>query len=359
MKKNIAQYLWIALLPMILACAKIEKKPISESESHSEKPIFAQKFEFLNDGVRVTEPWPGALKAIDYHFEKAPERIVVTSTTHLPYLELLGLENKVVGFPSTQYISSEKFRNLVANGQITDLGPDGQINLELLIGVRPDVVFAFDMGSESASLDKIKEAGIQVIYDADFLETSALGKAEWIRFFGKIFHLESRADSIFQGIAQRYDSLKSLTKNITSRPTIMSGVMYGDTWFLPAGKNWAAGFYADAGGDYLWSSSEGSDWLEISFESVFDIANDADFWIGISTFQSKAELQSQDQRYAAFSAFGEDRLYNYNKRISPTGGYDFFESANARPDLVLADLITILHPELMPDYETYYFLKLP
>lgn len=352
-------HLAIAILPILWSCSKTEKKAENNTKPEVLSAKYAQKFEFLEDGVRVTEPWPGATQAIDYHFEKAPQRIVVTSTTHLPYLELLGLENQVVGFPSTQYISSEKFRKRVAEGHITDLGPDGQINLELLIGVQPDVVFAFDMGSESSSLDKIKEAGIQVIYDADFLENSALGKAEWIRFFGKIFNLENRADSIFNKISTKYDSLKTLTQNITFKPTIMSGVMYGDAWFLPAGKNWASSFYQDAGGNYLWAETEGSDWLEISFESVFEKASQAEYWIGISTFQTKEELKSQDQRYASFASYEQDKLYNYNKRISPTGGYDFFESAYARPDLVLADLIAILHPELLPEYETYYFQKLP
>lgn len=320
---------------------------------------YANKFELHGDQVTVTEPWPGATRSIAYPLQEAPKRVVVTSTTHLPYLEMLGVEDRLVGFPSTQYISSPKIRKLVEEGEITNLGPDGNINLELLISLEPDAVFAFDMGSESASLDKIAESGIPVIYNADYLETSALGRAEWIKFFGAFFDQENRADSIFSVIANRYDSLKSLKKNAAARPTIFSGVLYGDVWFLPGGKNWAAEFYQDAGGHYLWANDSTSGWLEISFESVYDKAHHADFWIGTSTFNTRKELIGQDARYAEFRAYQDDQIYNYNKRISPSGGYDFFESGYARPDIVLADLIRMLHPELLPGYETYYFQKLP
>jgi len=320
---------------------------------------YAKKFNISEAGLTVSEPWPGATQSITYPIKNDPHRIVVTSTTHLPYLEMLGLEDRLVGFPSTQYISSEKIRKLVEDGKITDLGPDGNMNLELLIALQPDVVFAFDMGRESSTLDKIEEAGIPVVYNADYLEASALGRAEWVKFFGVYFQKEQKADSIFNHIADRYDSLKALASSVSKKPTLFSGVMYGDIWFLPGGKNWAAEFYQDAGGEYLWAGDSSTGWLEISFESVFDKAQLADFWIGTSTFNTMQELVGQDARYGEFDAYKNDQVFSYNKRISPSGGYDFFESGYARPDIVLADLISVLHPELMPGYETYYFQKLP
>lgn len=339
-------------------------QPAKESKEETSKKFtsqlkYATKFKIEDQLLTVTEPWPGAVRPIKYTPETTPKRIIVTSTTHLPYLELLGLEDRLVGFPSTQYITSPKIRKLVEQGKITDLGPDGSLNLELLISLEPDAVFAFDMGNESTSLDKIKEAGIDVIYDSDYLETSSLGRAEWIKFFGAFFNKEAEADSIFQAIEYRYDSLKQMTTDVKSRPTVLSGVMYGDIWFLPGGENWAAGFYKDAGGNYLWSEDSTSGWLEISFESVFDKAHAADFWIGTSTLNTRDEIAGQDARYAAFEAYKNGAVYNYNKRKSPSGGLDFFESGYARPDIVLTDLIAILHPELLPDYETYYFQQLP
>lgn len=350
-------FILLSLFHMLFSCSS----PSRNAKQHTalQQLEYANKFEILKDGLKVIEPWPGAVKPKTYWIKEVPKRIVVTSTTHLPYLELLGLADNLVGFPNTQYISSPTFRKRVEEGKITDLGPDGNINLELLIALQPDVVIAFDMGNESTTLDKIEEAGIPVVYNADYLETSALGRAEWIKFFGKYFQKEQVADSVFSKIKSRYDSLKQLVSQVSERPTVFSGVLYGDTWFLPGGQNWAAGFYKDAGGTYLWADNSSTGWLEVSFESVFDKASQADFWIGTSTFNTRDELAGQDSRYEEFTAFPQHKIYSYNKRISETGGYDFFESGYARPDIVLADLIRIIHPELLVDYETYYFQKLP
>ncbi len=353
-----SRFYFLAIL-IIAGCTPPQEKEQSTGRALNTQVKFAKKFAVEENAIIVKEPWPGAVAPISYAPDTPPQRVVVTSTTHLAYLEMLGVEDRIVGFPSTQYITSPVIRKLVNDGKITDLGPDGSMNLELLISLAPDAVFAFDMGSESTTLDKIEESGIPVFYNADFLETSSLGRAEWIKFFGAFFDKEKEADSIFTSIVQRYDSLKALAADAQNQPSIVSGVMYGDTWFLPGGQNWAAEFYRDAGGRYLWKNDSTSGWLEISFESVFEKAGEADFWIGTSTFNTKKELAGQDTRYTHFKAFKVDEVYNYNKRLGPTGGYDFFESAYTRPDRVLADLIFILHPELLPDYDTYYFQKLP
>lgn len=320
---------------------------------------YASTFHFEEkDGKRwlvVDKPWPNARQAKRYKLDKPLERVVCTSTTHLPYFEMLGKTDAVIGFPNVNYISSPAFVKRAKNGDIQDLGPDGNLNLELLLSLQPDAVIAFDMGGESAMLDKIEEAGIPVIYNADFLETSPLGRAEWIRFFGALLGEDQAADSIFRVIASDYERLSRLAKKSKEKPKVLSGVVYGDTWFLPGGKNWSSVFYENAGGEYVYANDSTTGWMELSFEAVFDRAADAPYWIGTSTFDTKAALLAADARYAGFEAFQSDRVYNYSKRKGPQGGYDFLESGYARPDLVLGDLIKILHPELLPDYETVYF----
>ncbi len=307
----------------------------------------------------IDEPWPNATKPIKYKLEETPKRIVCTSTSHLPFFELLGGEEYVVGFPNLNYISSEVFIERSKEGLLTDLGPDGSMNMELLLGINPDAVIAFDMGGESKTLDKIKESGIPVYYNSDFLEQSPLGRAEWIKFFGALIDKEAEADSIFSFIESEYLRVKERASSVQDKPSILSGVVYGDTWFLPGGNNWAATFFNNAGGKYLWNSDTTSGWLELSFEAVYDKGNDADKWIGTSTLNTRKEMLSQEDRYSSFAPFENDEVYNYNKRIGPNGGYDFFESGYSRPDLVLSDLIKILHPQLLPTYETVYFQKLP
>ena len=343
---------------MLLGCEK--NKPANRlHETLSSQPMdYATKFNIQEDYLRVMEPWPGSTSTIEYTFERIPQRVVVTSTTHLPYLELLGLEDKLVGFVGTPNIYSEKINERLKAGEIKEVGINGKINLELLLASQPDLVIAFDLGGESSILDKIVEAGIPIVYNSDFLEETALGRAEWIKFFGYIFDKSKIADSIFSGMVERYQYLKNLTQNVTERPSVFSGVVYGDTWFLPGGKNWSAQFIKDAGGTYVWEDNLSSGWLELSFETVLDRAREARFWIGVASINTRTELMAQDARYELFEAYQEQRIYNYNKRIGNDGGFDFFESAYARPDLVLADLIRILHPELLPDHPTYYFQKI-
>lgn len=350
--------IWFLGLSVLLACTQGKKEEV-KSDMQVE---YATAFHF-EDGesgrvLVVDEPWPNAMTPKKYPLGKSLNRVVCTSTSHLPYFEMLGKEDVVVGFPNVSYISSEVFRRKVEEGEITDLGPDGGMNMELLLSLQPDAVIAFDMGGESATLDKIAEAGIPVYYNSDFLESSPLGRAEWIKFFGALLDEEQKADSIFSSIADEYNRLVDLTKDVAETPTVLNGVVYGDTWFMPGGGNWASEFYANAGGEYLWASDTTSGWLELSFEAVFDKGREADFWIGTSSYNSKEEMLGAESRYAKFEPFQEDRVYNYSKLRSPTGGYDFFESGYARPDLVLSDLIKILHPELLPAYETVYFEQL-
>lgn len=306
----------------------------------------------------VDEPWPKAKTRKEYLIEKAPNRVICTSTSHLPYFELLGLEERVVGFPNAQYISSGTFINRLNQGKLVDVGTDGSINLELMMSLDPDLVIGFDTGAESISLNKIEELGIPVIYNADFLEKTPLGRAEWIKVIGAIFDKDELADSIFNEIENKYNQLKEAGLSVTERPTILSGTVYGDTWFLPGGQNWASIFFENAGGNYLWRSDSTSGWLELSFESVYEKAYKAEFWLGVSSFRSLKEMKGQEDRYSNFDSFSKGKVYNFNKRIGPNGGLDFFESGYARPDIVLADLLKILHPELIPEHETYYFQQL-
>ena len=343
---------------VLFGCEKNKSIDQFQKNISGQSMDYATKFNIQEDHLKVIEPWPGAASAIKYKFEKIPERVVVTSTTHLPYLELLGLEDKLVGFVGTNNIYSEKINAKLKNGQIIEVGINGKINLELLLATQPDVVIAFDLGGESSILDKIIEAGIPIVYNSDFLEETALGRAEWIKFFGYIFGELNLADSIFNGVIERYHQLKNLTQNVIERPSVFSGVVYGDTWFLPGGKNWSAQFIKDAGGTYIWGDNMSTGWLELSFETVLDRAREAEFWIGVASINTRAELMTQDSRYELFEAYQKQRIYNYNKRIGENGGFDFFESAYARPDLVLADLIWILHPELLPNHVTYYFQKI-
>jgi len=366
----------IMLIMILISCTS---RKIDEATSTSSPLKYAEGFAIRHDGnikyVTVNYPYPGAKEGYQYMLVPVEEEIpvhdeniqvvrtpvksiVCTSTTHIPLLDYLGETNSMVGFPTTDYISSERMRKRVDEGGITDLGIDKSMNIELLYSLHPDLVMGYTMSNDLGQLQKIKELGIPVVINAEYLETHPLGRAEWIKFIACFYNKEKKADSIFTVIEKQYLSTLELAKQATRKPTVVSGIVYGDAWFMPAGKNYAAQLFSDAGMDYLWKETESNGFLELSFESVFSRARDADLWVGVGSFNSLKEIQNTEARYGLFKPFKQKKVYSYNARMGEKGGSEFLELGYLRPDLILKDLVKIAHPELLPEYELFFHKKL-
>ena len=287
------------------------------------------------------------------------KEIVVTSTTHIPMLELLNEESSIIGFPHTTYISSEKTRALIDTGKIKEIGKESALNTEILLDLQPELVVGYSITSADKSLTTAQKAGISVIYNGDWLEETPLGRAEWIKFFGVLYNKEKQADSIFNAIETNYLKAKKIALKATIKPTILSGaVMSKDIWNLPAGESFVAQFLKDANLNYLWKDSKGKGSLSLSFESIFDTGRNADYWIAPGYFSSKEQLLQSNQIYAEFTAFKNDRIYTPSSKKGKSGGVIYYELAPTRPDLVLKDIIKITHPDLLPNYELTFFEKI-
>ena len=287
------------------------------------------------------------------------KEIVVTSTTHIPMVELLNEESSIVGFPHTTYISSEKTRALIDAGKIKEIGKESSLNTEILLDLQPELVVGYSITSADKSLTTVQKSGISVIYNGDWLEETPLGRVEWIKFFGVLYNKEKQADSIFNAIETNYLKAKKIALKATVKPTILSGaIMSKDIWNLPAGESFVAQFLKDANLNYLWKDSKGKGSLSLSFESVFDTGRNADFWIAPGYFSSKEQLLQSNQIYAEFTAFKNDRIYTPSTKKGKTGGVLYYELAPTRPDLVLKDIIKITHPNLLPNYELTFFEKM-
>ncbi|MCV9386433.1 ABC transporter substrate-binding protein [Reichenbachiella ulvae] len=301
---------------------------------------------------------PTAIDASQYTLIPYPvQSIVSNSTTHLAFLEILGVEQRLKGFAQTQYIYSESIRSQLDQGLLQEVGHEGQLDVERILGIDPDVILAFSSGSENRQLAKLEELGQPVVMTPDYLEPDILGRAEWIKFIGHLTGKEDEAEAYFSQIAAAYDSLTTMVNDV-ERPSVFSGTLYGGTWFMPAGNNYNALLMKDAGAEYLWTDAAGTGWINLDFEAVYAKAYQADFWIGVADYQSIEALVAADERYANFEAVKTGQVYGYTKRMSTSGGNDYFESGNANPHLLLADHIKILHPELLPDYELFYYKKL-
>lgn len=325
--------------------------------------------------AKVTQPWPGATgvytyvmlqKGItlpdslkQYTIVNIPiQKLVCTSTTHIPSLEMLGVENTLIGFPGTNYVSSEKTRALIDGGKVKEAGANESLNTEVIIDLQPDAVVAFGVDGGNKSLNALEQSGLKVLYNGDWTEQSPLGKAEWIKFFGALYNLDDKADALFANIEKDYNEAKKLALQVKLKPTAMGGAMLNDQWFLPQGESWAAQFYTEAGANYLWADTKGTGSLSLSFEEVLVKAENADFWIGPSQFTSLNQMLQSNPHYGQFKAFKNRKVYSYSNKTGKTGGLIFYELAPNRPDLVLKDLIFIFHPELLPDYQLHFFEQL-
>ncbi|WP_439132536.1 ABC transporter substrate-binding protein [Polaribacter sp.] len=296
---------------------------------------------------------------IDYKYgvlQVPIEKIAVTSTTHIPMVELLAEENTIIGFPYAKYVSSQRTRALIDKGKIKEIGKENALNTEVLLNLDPELIVGYGVSSADKSLTTIKKAGINVIYNGDWLEKTPLGRAEWIKFFGVLFDKEKQADSIFKVIETNYLEAKKTASKTVKKPTVLSGaIMSKDIWNLPAGDSFVAQFLNDANLSYLWKDSEGKGSLSLSFESVFDKAQNADFWIAPGYFSSKKQMLTNTKLYAKFKAFKDNKIFTPTTKKGKTGGVVYYELAPTRPDLVLKDLIKITKPELLPNYELTFF----
>jgi iron complex transport system substrate-binding protein len=326
--------------------------------------------------LNILKPWPKSEKTYSYiipnvntslDLEAATfdatlnhdiTKIVVTSTTHIPALELLEVEHRLVGFPGTDYVSSKKTRQRIAEGKVRELGKNEGINTEVLLELNPDVVVGFGVEGVNKTFETIKKAGIPVIYNGDWVESSALAKAEWIKFFGVLFNKEKEADSIFNQIERDYLAAKDIAKQAKTQPTVLSGAMHKDVWYLPNGSSPEAQFLKDANVNYLWQDTTGNGSLALSFEVVLVKAQNAQLWLNPSYYGSFEQLEKANTLYSNFEAFKNRNIYSYVNTAGETGGVLYYELGTARPDLVLKDLIKICHPELLPEYTPYFFDKL-
>ncbi len=369
-------FIILLITALLISCSS---SPNKKENNPSDEIKYASGFKVSNVGnaklVEIIQPYQNATSGYQYLLvpkgEPAPENptnatiiftpidnIVCTSTTHIPLLDYINETNKLIGFPTTDYISSTKMRERIDAGFVKELGIDKGMNIELVFSLKPSVVMGYTMTKDLGQLKKIQEAGIPVIINAEYLEKHPLGRAEWIKFMALFFNKEKLADSVFREIEKEYNATQQLTKTVTTKPTVLSGILYGDAWFLPGGKNYAAKLLEDAGCNYLWAQDSTHGFLQLNFESVYAKAKEADLWIGVGSFASLEELKATEKRYSLFKPFQNNKVYSYNARTGVKGGSEFLELGYLRPDLILKDLVKIAYPDLLPDYQLYFHKQL-
>ncbi|PBJ13641.1 ABC transporter substrate-binding protein [Flavobacterium sp. ACN6] len=364
---------------ILIGCKKNEKVEIVKAANAKNSIEYASGLSIVKyedySVVTVSNPWPNANKDFKYILKekeaKVPdslqtyttiqvplESVVVTSTTNIPFLEMLEVENKLVGFPHTDYISSEKTRALIDKGSVKNVGQNEKLNIEQLIELSPDVIVTFGVDNNNPMLDNLKKSGLKVLIQGDWMEQSPLGKAEWIKLYGALFGKEEQAKELFDKIVESYNQAKKLVADKPATSKVLYGSMYEDVWYVAKGNSWVAEFMNDAKANYLWSDLKGTGSEGLSFEKVLDKAKTANIWIASGSFKSLDELQKANPHYGEFDAFKNKSVYNFEGKLGATGGTVYYELAPSRPDLVLKDYIKIFHPDLLASYEFTFASKL-
>jgi iron complex transport system substrate-binding protein len=280
------------------------------------------------------------------------------STTHVAMFDALGKSDAIVGISGSDYISNPLLCSRLKAGEVRDVGADQTLNYELILSLRPDIIIAYGITAEvNGMVDRLEGLGIPVVLNGDYLEDQPLGKTEWIRFMAAFFKRDMKADSIFMSVVFAYEQYRKLVMDNDQKPTVMTGLPWKDSWYIPGGKSFAAAYIRDAGGDYLWEDLDSREAVPMDLEAIFARAASADLWINCGAAGSLAEIGETDKRLSRFKPVVTGRVFNNNARINPAGGNDFWESGVMAPHLILADLISIFHPEALPDHELVYYTR--
>jgi iron complex transport system substrate-binding protein len=331
--------------------------------------------------LRVLTPWRDAKTTYAYALvprgTKAPQiepgaelvetpvqRIILASTTFVVHFATLGLEDTIVGISGGKTVNTHSIAARIKDGRIQEVGNGtmsaDSLKMERLINLQPELVMVYGTGNpQYDQQDKLREAGFHVAVNSEYMESTPLGRTEWIKFIAAFFNKEAEADRLFTAMAARYEMLAAKTRMIASKPTVFCNSNFRGSWHMPGGKSYMAAFFRDAGANYLWNEDTSTGSIPMNVESVLARAKDADLWLNPGTETSLEELAAEDERYSVFRAFRTGRVFNNDALMDAGGGSDFWETGVANPDKILADLISIIHPDILPEHRRIWYRQLP
>jgi len=323
--------------------------------------------------VSVLDPYADTQKAFQYILVQcgtpAPEgfdqsaivevpirSIITLSSSYLPFLKALGLYDRLVGVDTVSWIYDPDVLQKAKDGKLIEVGFGAEVNIEQVLNLNPDLIMTgIYRQSKFNNYPLLSDAGLKVVINTDFLESTPLGRAEWIKFMGVFFNQEQNATEFFTQKSDRYGEIATLANGVTDKPSVLWGVPGKDTWYVPGGRSFEATLFADAGARYWWENDTEPGKIPLAFEAVFDTAADSDYWLAADGYPTLSDMLTADSRLSSFTATANNRVWSNDARVNDAGGNDYWESGVVNPDIVLADLIKIFHPELLPDHELVYW----
>lgn len=282
-------------------------------------------------------------------------KAIIYSSVHCSLLKDFGALNSIGGVCDLKYIKLPEIEEGCRNGTIADVGDGMNPNIEKIIDLHPDAILLSPF-ENSGGYGRVEKLNVPIIECADYMETSSLGRAEWMRFYGLLFGKKTEADAMFAAVERNYKDLQELVKPISFAPSVMCDLKTSSTWYTPGGNSTIAKLYSDAGANYIFREDTHSGSLPYPFEVIFEKGQQTDFWLiryNQPVDKTYGELEKEFAPYAGFRAFKERNIYGCNTNRVP-----FYEETPFHPDWLLKDLIKIFHPSLLEGYELRYYNKL-
>lgn len=380
MKKKLVTFCaFCAAIVLFCSCGKQGGSQISENmvADSLDQPKYAKGYQVktLENGVRlvdVADPQTDKDRMpASYHFALVPkdmevtvpdgytevkvpvERTIVMTMLQLSNFTAIDAHDVIKGITGTKNLFNKDILQRVKKGDIVKIGMEGNFDPELILAANPQVIFISPF--KRGGYDAIKETGITLIPHLGYKELDPLGQAEWVKYIAMFIGKEKEAEQFFDGVEQRYLELKQKAADIKERPSVFSGEMHGGNWYAVGGKNYLAQIFRDAGAEYV-LNDDNTGGVPIEYEKMYATAANADYWRILNSFPGDFTydaLKASEPRNALFKAFKDKHVIYCNMKQTP-----YYEVSPVKPDAVLADLVAIFHPELMPaDYQpTFYQL---
>lgn len=346
--------LWLSLL-LLFACTPSSDEKIKVNNS---KLNYIQQLQITEttDSIIFTS----AKHSLEFSKKDLPiHTIMVVPTSVIAYLEELNAIDIITGVNQIDFIFNPTIHDFYKQNKIEEIGSFNELYIEKILLNQPDLLISTSTPTLAKFHELLIQQGVKILFIDEYEELNPLARAEYLKVFGLLIGKEKEAEQLFEEIETNYHNIQSQVAQLNQkRPTILSNQIYGDIWYLPGGKSFQAQLFKDAGGEYLWSDNPSEYLINLSFETVFEKANDADYWLNVGDSQNLESLIASYPNYAWFKAFQQKKVYNWSQSMTTKGGNDYFETGTARPDLVLKDLAAILYPDLFPKHTLRFYKAL-
>lgn len=278
--------------------------------------------------------------------------VVALSGTHIGMMEKIKCADRISGISSRNYVANKTVLKGCDQGKVLEFDDFGQLNPERVLETPAKIIIYSGFGKTPQNEEKLSKLGILCLPNYDWRENHPLGKAEWVKLFGCLFGKEQEAENYFSKVEKEYIQLQKMAGELDEKPTVFSGSIIGDSWYMPAGESYGSTLFKDAGADYTAAREKGTGSVSYSFEQVLKSNQKSTYWFNPG-FSSNSQLLAANAKYQYFDAYKRNKIYCYSHDMN-----GFWENSAIEPNHVLSDLIQIIHAGKVDKTALYFYRKL-